>query len=107
MHELLEGLEPDPDRMRANLDITGGLLMTESVVTALTPSMGRGAAQELVGGAVRRAVQEGRPVRDVLLDLPEVASELGERGVDAAFAPEGYLGLAGDLIDRALTAHGA
>jgi 3-carboxy-cis,cis-muconate cycloisomerase len=107
LRELLEGLEPDPDRMRANLDLTGGLLMTESVVTALTPSMGRGAAQELVEDAAGRAVREGRAVRDVLLDLPEVASELGEQGVDAALAPEGYLGVAGELIDRALTAHGA
>ena len=107
LRELLEGLEPDADRMRANLDLTGGLLMTESVVTALTPSMGRGASQDLVEEAARRAVDAGRPVRDVLLEVPEVASALGEQGLDAALAPEGYLGMARELIDRALTAHGA
>jgi 3-carboxy-cis,cis-muconate cycloisomerase len=102
---LLDGLEPDPHRMRANLDITGGLLMTESVVTALTPNMGRGAAQELVEKAARQAAGEGRAVREVLLELPEVASQLGEDGLDAALAPEGYLGATRELIDRALTAH--
>jgi 3-carboxy-cis,cis-muconate cycloisomerase len=106
LRELLEGLEPDPERMRANLDITGGLLMTESVVTALTPGIGRGAARELVEVAAQRAVEEGRPVRDVLLELPEVSDQLGEQGVDAALAPERYLGAARELIDRALTAHG-
>jgi 3-carboxy-cis,cis-muconate cycloisomerase len=106
LRELLEGLEPDPARMRANLDLTGGLLMTESVVTALTPSMGRGAAQDLVEGAARRAVDAGRPVRDVLLDVPEVVAALGEQGLDSALAPEGYLGASRELIDRALTAHG-
>jgi 3-carboxy-cis,cis-muconate cycloisomerase len=103
LRELLEGLEPDPERMRSNLDITGGLLMTESVVTALTPSLGRAAAQELVEGAAG----SGGPIREVLLELPEVKDALGEQGLDSALAPEGYLGVAGELIDRALAAHRA
>jgi 3-carboxy-cis,cis-muconate cycloisomerase len=107
LRELLERLEPDPDRMRANLDATGGLLMTESVVTALTPALGRGAAQELVSSAAQRALDDGSPVRDVLLELPEVRDGLGPDGLDAALAPEGYLGAAGELVDRALAAHRA
>ncbi len=107
LRELLEGLEPDPQRMRANLEATGGLLMTESVVTALTPELGRARAQELVEGAAQRAVAEGRPARDVLLEIPEVSAALGTAGLDAALAPEGYLGVAGELIDRALAAHRA
>jgi 3-carboxy-cis,cis-muconate cycloisomerase len=107
LRELLERLEPDPDRMRANLDATGGLLMTESVVTALTPALGRSAAQELVSSVARRALEDGRPVRDVLLELPEVRDGLGPDGLDAALAPESYLGAAGELVDRALAAHRA
>jgi 3-carboxy-cis,cis-muconate cycloisomerase len=106
LRELLDGLSPDPERMRANLDITGGLLMTESVVTALTPGMGRAAAQELVESAAGRAIGDARPVRDVLLELPEVSGGLGQEGLDAALAPDGYLGAAQELIDRALNAHG-
>jgi 3-carboxy-cis,cis-muconate cycloisomerase len=105
LRELLEGLEPDPERMRANLDATGGLLMTESVVTALTPSLGRAKAQELVQGAARRALDEGKPVRDVLAELPEVTGSIGEDGLDQALAPEAYLGVAGVLVDRAIAAH--
>jgi 3-carboxy-cis,cis-muconate cycloisomerase len=107
LREVLEGLEPDPDRMRANLDVTGGLLMTESVVTALTPSLGRAKAQELVEGAAQKAMADGRPVRDVLADLPAVTDAIGEDGLDAALAPESYLGAASELIDRALAAHRA
>jgi len=105
LRELLERLEPDPQRMRANLDATGGLLMTESVVTALTPALGHAHAQELVEGAAQRARADGRPVRDVLLELPELRDTLGADGLDAALAPEGYLGAAGELVDRALAAH--
>ena len=35
VREALEGLEVRPERMRENLDATGGLLMAESVVGAL------------------------------------------------------------------------
>jgi 3-carboxy-cis,cis-muconate cycloisomerase len=107
LRELLEGVEPDAARMRANLEVTGGLLMSESVVTALTPGLGRAAAQELVEGAARRALRDRRELREVLLELPEVSGSLGERGLDEALVPEAYLGAAGELIDRALAAHRA
>jgi 3-carboxy-cis,cis-muconate cycloisomerase len=91
--------------MRANLDVTGGLLMTESVVTALAPSLGHTRAQELVEDAARRSLDEDRPVRDMLAELPEVAESIGQEGLDAALAPESYLGDAGRLIDRSLEVH--
>ena len=104
LREVLEGLEVDAERMRSNLDATGGLLMTESVVTALTPSLGRGRAQELVESAARTALADGRPVRDVLASEAAVMDALGEDGLDAALSPDNYLGVARQLVDRALEA---
>jgi 3-carboxy-cis,cis-muconate cycloisomerase len=94
LRELLEGVEVDTDRMRANLEITDGLLMTESMVTSLAPSLGRAKAQELVEDAARRVLDEGVSLREALPDLDH-----------AALAPESYLGAASALIDRALEAH--
>src|SRR6185369_6994937 len=53
---LAEGLEVHPDRMRANLDATHGLLFADAVATRLAPRLGREAAHEFVehaAGAVR------------------------------------------------------
>src|SRR4051794_18782737 len=105
LRESLESLEPDPERMRANLDLTDGLVMAESVATALTGSIGRPAANELLEQASRTAASDGRSLRDVLLEAPEVADGLGAEGLDRALAPEAYLGVANALIDRALAAH--
>ena len=41
MAEVLEGLEVRPERMAANLDATGGLLMAESVTMAMAADTGR------------------------------------------------------------------
>jgi 3-carboxy-cis,cis-muconate cycloisomerase len=105
LRESLESLEPDLERMRANLDITGGLLMSESVATALASSLGRPAANELMERASAEAAASQRQLREVLLATPEVVDALGEDGIDAALDPAGYLGVADRLIDRALEAH--
>jgi 3-carboxy-cis,cis-muconate cycloisomerase len=103
--ELLAGLKVDPEKMRSDMDLTGGLVMSESVAAALAASMGRSGAQELVEKAARRSVSNGRDFREVLLELPEVADGLGADGLDQALDPAAYLGVTAELIDRALAGH--
>jgi 3-carboxy-cis,cis-muconate cycloisomerase len=103
--ELLAGLEVDPAKMRADMDLTGGLVMSESVAAALASSMGRSDAQELVEKAAKRSVSDGREFREVLLEIPEVSESLGAEGLDGALDPASYLGVTAELIDRALAGH--
>ncbi len=107
LSELLAGLDVDPEKMREDMDMTGGLAMSESVAAALAPALGRAGAQDLVEQAARRSVDSGRPFRDVLLEPPEVADGLGSDRLDAALDPAGYLGATAELIDRTLAAHRA
>jgi 3-carboxy-cis,cis-muconate cycloisomerase len=105
LRELLGGLELDASRMRADLNATGGLVMSESVAAALGESIGRPAAQALVAKAADVAAREGRSFRDVLADSPEVDRALGAAGLDAALDPRRYLGVTDELIERALAQH--
>jgi 3-carboxy-cis,cis-muconate cycloisomerase len=45
---LVEGLEVDVERMRANLDMTNGLVVSEAVMMGLAPYLGREHAHDLV-----------------------------------------------------------
>jgi 3-carboxy-cis,cis-muconate cycloisomerase len=105
LSEVLAGLDVDVQRMRANLDTIGELVMTESIATALGARFGRSAAQQLVQDAATRAVAEGKALREVLLENPDVEGALGPDGIDRALDPGCYLGVARALIDRALAAH--
>ena len=105
LRELLEGLEVDAQRMRADLNATGELVMSESVAGALSESIGRPAAQQLVADAAATSAREGRTFRQVLADLPEVSDALGADGLDAALDPGQYLGVTDELIGRALAEH--
>ena len=101
--ELLRDLRVHPDRMRANLDLTGGLVMSESVAARLAPSLGRAAAHELVSRLGRAATDSGTTLREQLVSDPDVKRLLTEDDLDAALDPAGWLGSADTLIDSALT----
>ena len=107
MREVLEGLEVHPERMRANLDATGGLVLAEAVSSALAERLGRHEAHALVEAAARRAAGAGRSLRKELLGAPELDGRLREADLDELLDPANYLGCADALIDRALARHEA
>jgi adenylosuccinate lyase len=92
----------DAAAMRANLARTGGLLVSERVTTALTGSLGRLAAHDLVTGAAARSTEEGRPLVDVLDEDPAI--QLPRAELEALLDPTEGLEPARALVARALTA---
>jgi 3-carboxy-cis,cis-muconate cycloisomerase len=100
LREALDGLEVHPQRMQANLELTGGLLMTEAVAARLD----RPDAKAVVGEVALAAAESGQPLREALSADSRI--ELSEEEVDRALDPAGYLGSAGAFVDRALEAHG-
>lgn len=104
MADTIEGLEVDAGRMRANLDITNGLIMAEAVTMALGAKIGRLAAHQRVEAASKQAVSEKRHLRDVLAEDAVVVQQLGAETLDQLFDPLGYTGMAATLVDRVLAA---
>ncbi|MGH3487615.1 MAG: 3-carboxy-cis,cis-muconate cycloisomerase [Actinopolymorphaceae bacterium] len=102
---LLDGLVVDADRMRANLDASGGLVMAESVASRLAPALGRTAAHERVGELTRAAVRTGTSFRDQLLAADDLRTLLTPADIDDALDPRGWLGSTDAFVDRALAAH--
>lgn len=100
--EILEGLEVDADRMRANLGLTQGLPFAEGVTLALAPALGKAEAHALIEAASKTAVSERRPLIDILKTLPQVAAHLDDAALAALFDPSRRLGVAGGFIDRVL-----
>lgn len=100
---MLGGLVVDPDRMRANLGLTGGLIVAEAVMMAAAPKLGRGHAHDVVYDACRAAITSGRSLAEALAEAPEVVEALGGReGVERHCDPANYIGLAPRMVDRVL-----
>jgi 3-carboxy-cis,cis-muconate cycloisomerase len=98
----LDALIVDPARMRANLDLTNGLVMAEAVMMRLAPHLGRAVAHERVGSACRRALNEGRSLCDILADDAVVTRVLDRQEIERTLSPEAYLGAARTFVENTL-----
>ncbi|MEU5675285.1 lyase family protein, partial [Micromonospora sp. NPDC047753] len=96
---MLHGLQIRPNKMRENLDATGGLLLAEAVAARLAPAVGRGVAHDLV----TRAASEPS-FRAALLADPEVRAHLSDTEIAEALDPHRWLGSAGRFVENALAA---
>ncbi|MGW6411269.1 3-carboxy-cis,cis-muconate cycloisomerase [Streptomyces vinaceus] len=98
--ELAEGLEVRPARMRENLDLTGGQVVSERIAARLAPHLGKAAAKQLLTEASTAAADTGQPLGTVLAAMS--GHGLGRDEIARLCDPAGYSGAAGALVDRAL-----
>jgi 3-carboxy-cis,cis-muconate cycloisomerase len=96
----IDGLTVYPDRMRANLEATRGVIFAEKARMLVQPELGREAAENLLSEAAREALETGRPFRQVLRDRPEICSLLTAQQLDNIDCPEDYLGAAEEFRKR-------
>src|SRR5450631_693420 len=99
---LAGGLQVDAERMHANLDFTHGLIVAEAVMMGLAPFLGRGHAHELVQSLCLKAIEQRRPLFDVLAETPEINRHVGDDELRKLCDPARYLGLSGEMVDRVL-----
>ncbi len=100
LHQLIAGLQVRPERMRENLDMLQGVLLSERVMFVLQRAMPLGHAHDVVHEASLAALGEKRPLADVLLEDAEVAKHFTREELQEALKPEGYIGLSGEVVDR-------
>lgn len=101
---IMEGLEIDTARMRANLDARHGLILAEAVSAALAASLGRGAAHALVEEACKLAVKQRQPLHTVLEQDAQVTKYLTKADLQRLLDPANYLGASGVFVGRVLAA---
>jgi 3-carboxy-cis,cis-muconate cycloisomerase len=104
---LLAGLEVDAGRMRANLDLTAGMIVSEAVMMGLGPHLGRQRAHDLVYEICRKVAATGTPLVDLLAQDAGIARHLTRSQLEEMCDPARYLGLAGEMVDRVLAAEDA
>ena len=93
--DAVSDLEIDEERMQANLQASGGVVVAERISFALSSSLGRSLAHEVVAAAARAP-----SFREAL--LADQRTGLSADELEALLDPSGYLGAAEALVDRAL-----
>ncbi|MGW0828189.1 class-II fumarase/aspartase family protein [Streptomyces sp. NPDC002845] len=104
--ELAEGLIVHPERMLANLDLTGAAIVTERLAVVLAPVLGKAHAKKLLSTASAESAATGRSLTEILLAHPELATALTPAHLSDLLDPTRYTGAADALVDRALRGFG-
>ena len=99
---VLSGLIVDSDRMKYNLDLSKGLIVAEAVMMGMAPFTGRQQAHDIVYDACRTVNEKGGTLAEALVALPEVTKHFDRAAIDRLTDPANYLGLAPQMVDRAI-----
>jgi len=91
--EIFSDLKVFPDRMRQNLELSGGLILSERIMLELGQEMGRQKAHDVVYDAAQKSVNEGRPFTETLQEESEVTKRLSRADILDLLDPEQYTGL--------------
>ena len=99
---VVEGLEVDAAAMMRNIEMTGGLVMSEAVMMGLGPYIGREYAHDLVYDLCRESLAKKTPLLELLAAHPEIKRHVDRAALQRMLDPANYLGQSGLMVDRVL-----
>jgi adenylosuccinate lyase len=101
MRWVIEGLVVSPEVMRSNLDASGGLVFSQSVLLALIAAgIQREEAYAVVQENAATAHDQGRPLGELLKSDPAVTERLDPGEIEACLDPARYLAGVGVIFER-------
>ena len=104
---LIEGLAVDRAAMACNLERSSGLIVSEAVMMALAPLIGRHHAHQVLYDVAQDTAEGGGSFATRLRDHPLVQPLLTKLDIDALLDPTLYLGEAPDCVDDELSRSGS
>jgi 3-carboxy-cis,cis-muconate cycloisomerase len=99
--EVMRGLRVDPKRMRANLDLGGGLIMAEAVMLELGLGIGRQHAHDIVYDAAQAAFVENKSFSELLAADNRVTARMSPQAIATLLDPTAYTGLCAQMARAA------
>lgn len=102
MKYILAGLEVHPGKMRSNLDVLGGFLLSERVMFALADRIGKQSAHEMVYEAAMHGIAQGITFEQALMADPRVKQAIGSDELKLLLDPTTYVGHAPAIVERVL-----
>ncbi|WIY53897.1 adenylosuccinate lyase family protein [Devosia sp. YIM 151766] len=98
--QLVEGLVVYPAAMARNLELSGGMILSEAVMMQLADTLGRHHAHEVLYEAAMRTVEEGGSFSEAILQHEKVAAASETLDLDRLLAPAYYVGEAAACADE-------
>lgn len=102
LRAMTSNLDIHADRMRANLEATGGFVLSEAVMLALAARVGKQSAHTLVYETAMQAYNAGRSFKQAILDNPQIRTYLSSEEIEALFDYRKHTGQCAAMVDQVL-----
>ena len=101
---ILRGMSVNEARMRRNLDMQGGLLLSEKVMFELGKKMGKQTAHHVVYECAMHAWEQQRDFKETLRAHPQMDNSISDDELNRWLDPVNYLGSAPRKVDEVIAA---
>jgi len=101
--DMAKNMTVNPQRMKMNLGILKGLMLSETMMIELGKKLGKQSAHEVIYEDAIKSMEEDIDFKRVLLEDARVSQYLTEADIDRLLNPEGYVGLAPQIARDIVT----
>lgn len=101
MNVILAGMQLDEKRMRANLDRSGGLIMSEAVMLQLGKVIGRQQSHEIIYEAAQQAATGKTSFKELLSSDVRVTTHIDKAKLAKLLDPATHIGLSSRIAEEA------
>lgn len=94
---IVGSLQVNPERMRTNLNLSGGLITSEAIMLELGKTIGRQQAHEVVYEAAQMAASQGTSFVNLLAADPRITAHLSQETIAALLDPASHTGFSSQI----------
>jgi adenylosuccinate lyase len=102
LRALTENLVIHADRMQANLEATGGFVLSEAVMLALAERIGKQSAHALVYETAMNTHTAGHGLKEAILNNPQICAHLSPEEIETLFDYRQHTGQCAAMVDQVL-----
>ena len=100
---VVQGLVVYPDKMLENINLTGGLVYSGSLLIALVDcGITREDAYKLVQDIAKASLESDKSFKELVFENPQISDKLEQEQIEAAFDPQRHLKQVDMIFDRVL-----
>lgn len=97
LNMIANGIELKPERMRRNVDLSGGMILAEAIMLKLGENLGRQEAHDVIYDIAQGVSVDGGAFDERLMRNPEVQAVMSVEELNAMLDPAKYTGLCGAM----------
>jgi len=100
IHLIVVGLRLNPERMRSNLDLSGGMISSEAIMLELGKTIGRQHAHNVVYEWAQASASNGQSFPELLASDPRVIAHLSPNAINSLLDPTSHTGFSAKIAHQ-------